>query len=246
MAYKLIGVVLALALVATAATAAKVEPLKVKDIKKLIETGVEEELIITQSVASGLAFPLDDKNVFELMKAGASEGLLIKLIKQHGSKFQTTPDNIIKLKEKGASTEFISFLQNPAGYTIGGTEKTGDLQININGSWSAKSSSSLNVYFAVFVDGERRTKLSQWSEVAVISASGTETMTHKLEPGTISVANLAEGTHNVEIVMWSGTGGAGERYPTDVIWRGSVQIAEGQRAYLNLEASGTDSKYYLR
>jgi hypothetical protein len=243
---KCVALLVGLALVAGTATADRIESLSVKDIKKMIENQVEEELIINQTVQSGLAFDLDDKNVFKLMEAGASENLLIDLMLKHGSKFQTTPDNIVKLKEKGASNDFISFLQNPATYVKKQTEVYGDLDLNIDGSWSAKGNGALNVYFGVYVDGERRTTFSQWTEVVSVSTSSGDITTYKLKPGSVTVANLTEGTHNVEIVMWSGTGSAVDRYSTNVIWNRSVDIVANQRTTLNLEASGTDGNYSLR
>lgn len=244
--YRLAVLLLGLALVVSAAYADKADPLSVKDIKKMIKNEVENELIVAQTLSSGLKFEFDEKNVFKLMDGGASEELLIELMLKHGSKFQTTPDNIIKLQEKGATNDFISFLQNPATYTVKQTEIYGDLDIDIDGSWSAKGNGTLNVYFGVYVDGEHRTTLTHWSEVVSVGTSGGDITTYKLKPGSISVANVLEGTRNVEIVMWSGTSSSGERYPSDVIWSRSVDIVVDQRTTLNLEASGTDGNYSLR
>jgi hypothetical protein len=244
--YKLAVLLLGLALVVSAAYADKTEPLSVKDINKMIENEVEHDLIVAQTLSSGLKFEFDEKNVFKLMDGGASEELLIELMLKHGSKFQTTPDNIIKLQEKGATSDFISFLQNPATYTVKQTEVYGDLDIDIDGSWSAKGKGTVNVYFGVYVDGERRTTLTHWSEIVNVGTSGGDITTYKLKPGSISVANVLEGTRSVEIVMWSGTGSSVERYPSDVIWSRSVDIVANQRTTLNLEASGVDGNYSLR
>jgi hypothetical protein len=244
--YKLAILFLGLALVVPVAYAEKVEPLSVKDVIKMIENQVEEELIIAQTLSSGLKFEFDEKNVFKLMDGGASEDLLIQLILKHGSKFQTTPDNIVKLQEKGASNDFISFLQNPATYTVKKADIYGHLDLNMDGSWTAKSEDNLNVFFGVYVDGERRTTLNQWTEVVSVSTRSGDITTYKLEPGSISVANIPEGTHDVEIVMWSGTGSSADRYPSGVIWNRSVNITAEQRTDLNLEAFGTDGDYGLR
>jgi len=244
--YRLAVLSLGLVLVVSAAYAEKAEPLSVKDITKMIENEVEHELIIAQTLSSGLKFEFDEKNVFKLMDGGAPEDLLIELMLKHGSKFQTTPDNIVELQEKGATSDFISFLQNPATYTVKQTEVYGDMELNIDGSWSAKGDGTLNVYFGVYVDGERRTTLTNWSEIVKVATSGGDVTTYKLKPGSISVANVLEGARNVEIVMWSGTGSSGERYPSDVIWNSSVDIVADQRTTLDLDASGTDGNYSLR
>jgi hypothetical protein len=244
--YRLMVLLIGLALVVSAVYAEKAKPLSVKDIKKMIENEIEHELIVAQTLSSGIKFEFDEKNVFKLMDGGASEELLIELMLKHGSKFQTTPDNIIKLQEKGATNDFISFLQNPATYTRKQTEIYGDLDIDIDGSWSAKGNGTLNVYFGVYVDGEHRTTLTHWSEIVNVGTSGGDITTYKLKPGSISVANVLEGTRNVEIVMWSGTSSSGGRYPSDVIWSRSVDIVVDQRTTLNLEASGTDGNYSLR
>ncbi|UCH77424.1 MAG: hypothetical protein JSU81_06700 [Candidatus Coatesbacteria bacterium] len=213
--------------------------------------------------AAGVAFgqPMDVDEVVKLIKNNFSDNIIIARIEETESYFNLSTDDLIELKEAGASDALVQYmiLRKPGGTppTTGTGTSTGistagrtgtptevtppsskyvDLTVNVTGKYVVSSSQDLNVYYAAYVDGEKKYYVDQWKKIYSLTTAETgHTATRRIfEPGSFTI-KAPVGSHTLSLVLWSGQGFIDDRNAKAyVIYTKTFTAAEGQPLVFNL------------
>ncbi len=227
--------------------------------------------------AAALGQPMTTDDVITLVKNAISDTVIVAQIEETNSYFSLNTDDLIKLKGAGASDYLVNYLitRKPGGAapvpatngnSTGVTVRTGgrvsggrvegntppkfsDLTVTLSGKFVVKSQAGLNVYYAAYIDGERKYYTDQWTSILTLTTAETGASTTKriLEPGTFSI-KVPVGTHTLTLVCWSG-----RQAPTDAVAKSSViytkqiNVTEGQPLSINLtgETDPTSNRFVI-
>jgi hypothetical protein len=220
--------------------------------------------------AAGAAFgqPMDVGEVVKLVKNKFSDNIIIARIEETESYFNLSTDDLIELKEAGASDALVQYmiLRKPGGVppvtgtgTTAGISTAGrtgtptvvtppsskyvDLTVNVTGKYMVSSSADLNVYYAAYVDGEKKYYLDQWTRISSFTTPETGHTTTKrvLEPKSFTI-KAPVGSHTLSLVMWSGPGYIDDRNAkAHVVYTKTYTAAEGQPLVFNLTGETDDA-----
>jgi hypothetical protein len=198
------------------------KPIKFKQLKKMIEQGEATEVIVAEIEERGLDFEMDTKTKGKLSVAGADPDLML---------YFNDPYKY-KAKAEGANKP-----------------DTGNLTINIDGSWMYSDESEEPFEMAVFIDGEKIKSLHSWTRILQVGAMGGGSLYNAdyvtkmtLEPGVFNIPQIETGTREIGIAMVIGDNNPSDsKLRGNIIYSRSVNIEASQNTMLDLEAYN-DSK----
>jgi len=236
---------------ALAATAAWAQPpLTVDEVVKLVQNKISDNVIVAQIEETNSYFSLTTDDLIKLKQAGATDNLVTYMLARKPG----GPPNV-----KGPATATTTSggvnVNAAARAAVGAPataeaapeppKKFGDVTITLNGKYVVTSGADLNVYFAAYIDGERKYYRDQWSRIITVTTAETGASAKKwiLEPGTFSF-KVPAGSHTLALACWSGPGvidDAGAK--AHIVFTQQLTVNEGQAVVLTLvgdtdEASG--------
>lgn len=219
-------------------------PLTVDDVVKLVQNKISDNVIIAQIEETNTYFSLSTDDLIKLKQAGASDNLVTyMLMRKPGG---PPPTKTVSPATAAGPAVTVNTAGRPAT-TPAATAEAGppagqpaakfvDVSVTVDGKYVVTSGADLNIYFAAYLDGERKYYRDQWSRILTVTTAETGASAKKwiLEPGTFTF-KAPTGTHTLSIACWSGPGtiddAAAKAY---VVYSQPLNIAEGQPVLLKL------------
>lgn len=219
------------------------QPMTVDEVVKLVKDNISDSIIITQIEQTQSYFSLSTDDLIELKEAGASDNLVqYMILRKPGSTAGTAITGEVNVHTTGRTSEEPTEVTPPSSKYV-------DLTVNVTGKYVVSSSADMNVYYAAYIDGEKKYYVDQWKQIYSLTTAETgHTATKRVfEPGSFTV-KAPVGSHKFTLVLWSGSGyiddNAAKAY---VVYSKNFTAAEGQPLTFNLTGD-TDAagKFVIR
>jgi hypothetical protein len=230
------------------AAAAFGQPMTLDEVIKLVDKDVSDTLIVSLIEKSNSYFYLTADDLIALKDAGASDYLVNYMIER---KPGSAPPALPTAETAAPGPGEVKV--NAAGRTPEGQPepppptKFVDLTVNVAGSYTLTSSRDENIFYAAYVDGEKKYYVDQWTRISSFTTSETGHTTTKrvFEPKSFTV-KVPAGQHTLALALWTGPGyiddNAAKAY---VVYTKTFTAGEGQPVTLNLAAETDASDRFI-